>query len=66
MKALKTRKSAAKIRLPRKSAGYAELSKFFERHDGVDLQDRGIMEPDPDRDDLERMLLEHRSRQSSA
>jgi hypothetical protein len=59
MRAAKTRKGAATIRLPRKGAGYAELSDFFDRHDGVDLLDRGIMETDPDREDLERMLLEY-------
>jgi hypothetical protein len=35
------------------------VSNFFDRHDGVDLLDRGIMEIDPDREDLERMLLEY-------
>jgi hypothetical protein len=59
MKATKTKKIAAKIRLPRMNAGYAELSSFFDRHDGLDLQDQGIMEPDPDRVDLDRMLLEY-------
>src|SRR6266849_5730874 len=48
-----------RIRLPRKSASYTELSDFFDRHDGVDLQDQGILEVDPDREDLERMLLEY-------
>jgi hypothetical protein len=48
-----------RIRVPRKSASYEELSRFFDRHDGVDLLDRGIMEIDPDREDLERMLLEY-------
>jgi hypothetical protein len=60
MKAAKTKKSAARVRLPGKNAGYAEQSNFFDRHDGVDLQDQGIMELDPDREDLERMLLEYR------
>jgi len=59
MRAAKTRRGAATIRLPRKGAGYTELSNFFDRHDGVDLLDRGIMEIDPDREDLERMLLEY-------
>jgi len=34
-------------------------SDFFDRHDGVNLLDRGIMEIDPDRKDLDRMLLEY-------
>jgi hypothetical protein len=50
--------------VPRKNASYAELSDFFDRHDGVELLDQGIMEVDPDREDLERMLLE-RCRPSS-
>jgi hypothetical protein len=53
----KTKRSG--IRLPRKNASYAELSDFFDRHDAVDLLDRGIMEVDPDRADLERMLREY-------
>jgi hypothetical protein len=52
-------KSKTGIRLPRASASYAELSDFFDRHDGVDLLDQGIMEVDPDRADLDRMLLEY-------
>jgi hypothetical protein len=47
------------VRLPRKNAGYKELSDFFDRYDGIDLQEQGIMEPDPDREDLDRMLLEY-------
>ena len=59
MKIAKTKKSATRIRVPRKDANYPELSDFFDRHDGADLLDRGIMEIDPDRDDLERMLQEY-------
>ena len=59
MKALKTRSGAARIRLPRKTASHAELSDFFDRHDGVDLLDQGIVAVDPDHEDLERMLLEY-------
>ena len=59
MKAPKAKSEAARIRLPRKGASHAELSDFFDRHDGVDLLDRGIMEVDPDHEDLERMLLEY-------
>jgi len=47
------------IRLPKANASYQELSDFFDRHDGVELLDRGIMEADPDHEDLERMLLEY-------
>jgi len=53
------RARTARIRLPRKKAGYAELADFFVRHDGAELVKRGIMEPDPDREDLDRMLLEY-------
>jgi hypothetical protein len=58
---VKPRKTNKKrtIRLPRKNAGYGELSGFFDRHDGLDLQEQSIMEIDPDREDLERMLLEY-------
>ena len=59
MKATKTKKAATRIRVPGKDASYSELSDFFDRHDGADLLDRGIMEIDPDREDLERMLLEY-------
>ena len=48
-----------RIRLPRKTAGYSELSNFFDRHDGVDLLDQRIIEIDPDREDLDRMLREY-------
>ena len=58
MKAAKTKKKP-RIELPRKNAGYAALSDFFDRHEGLDLVDQGIMEIDPDREDLERMLLEY-------
>jgi len=59
MKEARTKKTPSRIRLPKKSASYTELSEFFDRHDGVDLVERGIMEPDPDRADLDRMLLEY-------
>lgn len=59
MKVAKPRKKTARIRLPRNGASYAELSDFFDHHDGVDLLDQGIMEIDPDREDLDRMLLEY-------
>ena len=59
MKKAQTKNKSRRIRLPRKSASYKELSAFFDRHDGVELLDQGIMEIDPDREDLERMLLEY-------
>ena len=59
MKQAGRRKKPSRIRVPRKSASYAELADFFDRHDGTDLIDQGIMQPDPDRADLDRMLLEY-------
>ena len=59
MKAPEAKRETAKIRLPRKTASHTELSDFFDRHDGVDLLDRGIMAVDPNHEDLERMLLEY-------
>jgi hypothetical protein len=59
MKTAQTKNKPRRIRLPRKSASYAELSDFFDRHDGFDLLDQGITEIDPDREDLDRMLLEY-------
>ena len=66
MKVVKTKKEAATVRLPRKGASYTELSNFFDRHDGIDLLDRGIMEIDPDHEDLERMLLDSEAQIRSA
>jgi hypothetical protein len=43
------------IRLPRRDASDQELSDFFDRHEGFDLLDRGIMQVDRDREDLSRM-----------
>ena len=59
MKTARAKNKSRRIRLPRKRASYAELSDFFDRHDSADLLDQGIMEIDPDREDLERMLLEY-------
>jgi hypothetical protein len=59
MKRAQTKSKSRRIPLPRKNASYAELSNFFDRHDGVDLLDQGIMEIDPDHEDLDRMLLEY-------
>ena len=51
--------TAPRIRLPAKSASYVELAAFFERHDAVELLDQGVTTVDPDRSDLDRMLLEY-------
>ena len=59
MKTARTKNKSGRIRLPRTSASYAELSDFFDRHDCADLLNRGIMEIDPDHKDLERMLREY-------
>jgi len=59
MKNSKLTKKPAAVRPPRKSAGYAELSDFFDRHEGFDLPDRGMVEIDPDHADLEQMLLDY-------
>lgn len=59
MKKTHKTKTAPRVRLPRKSAGYAELAAFFERHDAVDLLNDGVTEVDPDRADLDRMLSEY-------
>jgi len=61
MRVNKTAPLAARIRLPGKRATHAELDRFFDRHEGVDLLERGIMEIDPDRQDLEQMLLHYRT-----
>ena len=37
------KKGAARIRLPRKDAGYAELSNFFDRYDGVEEVGRFVI-----------------------
>ena len=60
-KTMKTRnaKDAPGIRLPRKSANYSELATFFDRHDAVELLNLGVIEVDPDRSDLDRMLNDY-------
>jgi hypothetical protein len=60
MKEVQTKIECRKIRVPRKSASYKELSDFFDRHDGVDLLEQGIIEIDPNHEDLALMLLERR------
>ncbi|MGO4885672.1 MAG: hypothetical protein ACLP59_33350 [Bryobacteraceae bacterium] len=59
MKHTRVQKNTAGMRLPRRDANYAELDDFFDRHDGIELLDRGITKVDPDRVDLDRMLLEY-------
>jgi hypothetical protein len=59
MRKTRTARKAPSIRLPRKSADYAELDRFFERHDAVELLNQGVTEIDPDRSDLDRMLNEY-------
>jgi len=59
MKTAKPTKKAPGVRLPRRDASYAELADFFDRHDGIELLERGIMEIDPVREDLDRMLREY-------
>jgi hypothetical protein len=48
-----------KVSLPGKSASYAELADFFDRHDGADLLGEGITAVDPDTSDLDQMLLRY-------
>ena len=52
-------KPAKRIRPPRKNASLEELSAFFDRHDVTDLLEQGLVELDPDREDLDRMLNEY-------
>ena len=47
------------IRKPRKRPGLAELSVFFDSHDAAELLEQGVVEVDPDRTDLGRMLREY-------
>jgi hypothetical protein len=56
---MKRKPEATKIRLPRKDATYEELADFFDRHESVDLLKAGITEVDPDRSDLDQMLLRY-------
>jgi hypothetical protein len=58
MKEAPAKEKTTRIRLPRPAASHAEFADFFDRHDGIDLLDQGITEIDPDRADLDRMLLE--------
>jgi hypothetical protein len=53
------KKTGRRLRLPPGGASHAALSAFFDRHEGFDLVDQGVMEIDPDHEDLDRMLLEY-------
>ena len=54
-----SKQATTRIRLPKKNASYTELADFFDRHDGSDLLSKGITAVDPDRSDLDRMLLQY-------
>lgn len=56
MKRKRSPKTSRRFRLPRRGAGYEELDRFFSRHTGTELVERGIMEIDRDRRDLKGML----------
>lgn len=58
---MKTKKTSAlpRIAIPGKKASLGELAGFFDRHDAVELVEQGVMEVDPDRADLDRMLAEY-------
>jgi len=58
MKSRKPVKSRS-VRLPGPRASYSELDRFFERHEGPELVEQDVMELDPDRADLDRMLREY-------
>jgi hypothetical protein len=47
------------VRLPKKDANYEELADFFDRYESVDLIKAGVTEIDPDRSDLDAMLLRY-------
>jgi hypothetical protein len=61
----KTSRKKQKIKVPGSKASYDELADFFERHDGMDLLEQGIMEVDPDHSDIEAMLLEYQKQPNS-
>lgn len=59
---MKSKRAAHKtqaIKIPGRQATYDELAAFFDQHDAVDLLAQGITEIDPDREDLDQMLLEY-------
>lgn len=59
MRSRKATTRIAPLRAPKRDATYEELNRFFDRHDSVELIERRIIEIDPDRDDIERMLSEY-------
>lgn len=54
---MKSRKGKTRVRVPRPEAGYGKLADFFDRHDTIELIEKGITESDPNREELERLLL---------
>ena len=57
---MKTARTTAKtIRVPKKDVTYEELADFFHRQNGADLLRRGITSVDPERSDLDEMLLRY-------
>ena len=59
---MKSKRAANKtqaIKVPSRQATYDELATFFDQHDAADLLAQGITEIDPDREDLDQMLLEY-------
>jgi hypothetical protein len=61
----KVAKKKTRIKLPGPKASYDELADFFEKHDTIELLEQGIMEVDPDRSDIEAMLLEYQKQPNS-
>src|SRR5258708_5267090 len=55
----KLAKRKTRIKIPKARASYEQLADFFDRHDGVELIEQGVMAVDPDTSDLEAMLLEY-------
>ena len=55
----KTSRKKQKIKVPGPHVSYDQLADFFEKHDGIELLEQGIMETDPDTSDLEAMLLDY-------
>ena len=52
-------KPARRVKLPAKNAPLSELADIFDRHGAAELLEQGVMEVDPDRSDLDRMLAEY-------
>ncbi|MCP5113399.1 MAG: hypothetical protein GY953_21405 [bacterium] len=54
-----------RIQLPDKDASLDQLADFFDHYDGIDLVEKGIMEEDLDRQDLDRVLASRKQKASS-